>query len=94
MNLLTARPQRVHFNPKNKAHVASLKTYLETGSWGDIKFVCEGSYLSVPDYVMRKYIAHQLKCRDVVLDGPIRKPEVVQEEPTAVVPPLLMLEAA
>lgn len=93
MTLLTALPQRTHFNPKNKAHVASLKQYLETGSWGNIKFVCEGSYLSVPDYVMRKYIAHQLKCRDVVLDGPIPKAAPVEEAAPQPVP-LLMLEAA
>lgn len=94
MNLLTARPQRTHFNPKNKAHVASLKQYLETGNWGEAKFVCEGTYLSVPDYVMRKYLAHQLKCRDIVLDGPIPTPNVEEaEEPVTAEPPMLLLAA-
>lgn len=93
MNLLTARPQRVHFNPKNKAHVASLKTFIETGSWGEVKFVCEGSYLSVPEYVMRKFIAHQLKSRDIVLDGPITKPTISVEDGVVTEQPLLLLVA-
>lgn len=93
MNLLTARPQRVHFNPKNKAHVASLKTFMETGSWGEAKFVPEGSYLAVPEYVMRKYIAHQLKCRDVVLDGPIIKPAISVEDEAVQEQPFLLLAA-
>jgi len=94
MSLLTARPNRVHFNPKNKAHVASLKTYIETGTWGEVKFACEGSYLSVPEYVMRKFIAHQLKCRDVVLEPYAPKAAAVEESPKPIInPPILLLAA-
>ena len=94
MNLLTARPQRVHFNPKNKAHVASLKTFIETGTWGEVKFACEGSYLSVPEYVMRKFISHQLKCNDVVLNPIPTKAAAVEDEVVAPIQqPLLLLAA-
>lgn len=72
-SLTTNRPQRVHFNPKDKKHLESLKTFLSTGQWGEVKFAVEGSYLSVPDYVLRKYATHVLKCRDCVLD-PVELP--------------------
>lgn len=80
MSLLTSRPQRVHFNPKDKAHLKSLQTFLETGQWGEVKFAAEAPYINVPEYVLRKYSAHQLKCKDGVMEPNVGSP-LVKEEP-------------
>jgi hypothetical protein len=58
--------KRAVFDPRNKAHVASLKTFLETGSWGDILFLAEGNFVDVPSSVMMKYLHHVLKITPAV----------------------------
>ena len=53
--------RREVFNPKLKRHVDSLKIFLRTGSWGDVKFYPELPYVEVPMSVMVKYLRHSLK---------------------------------
>jgi hypothetical protein len=53
--------RREVFNPKLKRHVDSLKAFLSTGSWGDVKFYPELPYIEVPMSVMVKYLRYSLK---------------------------------
>ena len=55
--LTQALPTRVIFNPKNKKHRESVKTFLETGKWGDVLFVPEAPHIEVPATVLTK-LAH------------------------------------
>lgn len=48
------------FEPTNEAHVASLKIFLVTGSWGDVQFYPEAPYTEAPATVMTKYARHTL----------------------------------
>jgi hypothetical protein len=68
------KPARVYFNPKNAAHLASLRSFIETGRWGEIQFDAEPPFVNVPEYVLRKYAAHLLKVKDVAFrDNESRK---------------------
>lgn len=49
------------FDPTNKDHVASFKTFLATNSWGDIQFYPETPYTEAPATVMAKFARHALK---------------------------------
>jgi len=51
---------RVPFDPVNPDHLASLKKFLETGSWGSVMFFPEFPYTDVPTYVLSKYASFQL----------------------------------
>lgn len=52
---------RVAFDPAKKSHCASLKSFLETGKWGDVMFYPEYPYTDVPTYVLAKFACHALK---------------------------------
>lgn len=52
---------RTYFDPANKLHCASLKVYLETGSWGDVQFFPEYPYTDVPTTVLAKFAKFRLK---------------------------------
>jgi hypothetical protein len=58
--LTKALPTRVIFNPRNKKHRESVKTFLETGKWGDVLFVPEAPHIEVPATVLSKLAAHTL----------------------------------
>lgn len=83
--LKRANPVRVFFDPKNKAHVSSLKTFLETGRWGDVQFDCEPPFISVPEYVYRKYIAHKLGAKDIAMCDQSGADELVEETNASVI---------
>ena len=51
---------RVNFDPRKKAHLDSVKKFLETGNWGDVQFYCEYPYTDVPMTVLTKFTAHKL----------------------------------
>ena len=51
---------RVPFDPVNEDHCASLKKFLETGSWGAAMFYPEYPYTDVPTYVLAKFASHHL----------------------------------
>lgn len=55
------RLRREYFDPKNAAHVASLKIFIKTGNWGEIQFFPEQPYENVPTTVLMKYAEHNLK---------------------------------
>ena len=63
--LKRSAPRREFFDPKNKAHVKSMMVFLETGKWGEIQFICEPPFISVPEYVFRKYLCHKLNVTDI-----------------------------
>ncbi len=52
--------RREHFDPRNKEHQRSLKTFLNTGNWGTVQFFAEHPYVTVPETVMRKFCLHHL----------------------------------
>ncbi len=52
---------RVIFDPSNKEHLRSYKTFLETGKWGDIQFHLELPLTSVTETVHRKFSAYALE---------------------------------
>lgn len=56
-----SRVNRVTFDPSKKAHLESVKTFMETGNWGDIQFFCEYPYTDVPMTVLTKFTAFKLK---------------------------------
>lgn len=58
--LKKALPARVIFNPKNKKHRESFKSFLETGKWGDVLFVPEAPHIEVPATILHKIAAHSL----------------------------------
>jgi hypothetical protein len=57
------RTRLVHrevFNPAEDQHIASLKHFLQTGSWGAIQFHAEAPYTDAPATVMSKWARHSL----------------------------------
>ena len=50
---------RTNFDPANPEHQASLKKFLETGSWG-VMFFLEFPFTDVPTYVLSKFASYQL----------------------------------
>jgi len=63
--LVGATIPRASFDPKNKEHLASLKKFLETGKWGDVRFMAELPHVEVPATCLHKLAVHAL--RDVEL---------------------------
>jgi hypothetical protein len=60
-NILTkALVQREKFDPLNKEHLKSLDKFVNTGSWGHVKFCAELPYVEVPMTVLMKYAKHNL----------------------------------
>lgn len=53
--------RREYFDPTNKKHKASLKKFVNTGSWGEIQFFPEAPYVNVPDTVTAKMLKHTLR---------------------------------
>jgi hypothetical protein len=51
--------KREFFDPTNQEHIASLKHYLETGSWLQ-QFFPEDPFVDVPATVLRKYLGFAL----------------------------------
>ena len=52
--LRNARLPREEFNPNNRDHLQSLRSFLDTGNWGAVQFYCEAPCLNVPETVLRK----------------------------------------
>lgn len=50
---------RVQFDPANDDHIISLETFLCTGNWGKIQFLCEAPYTDVPMTVLMKFALHE-----------------------------------
>lgn len=50
---------RVQFDPANDDHIISLETFLRTGNWGEIQFLCEAPYTDVPMTVLMKFALHE-----------------------------------
>ena len=48
------------FDPKNKKHLASLKKFLSTGNWGDVRFHAELPHVEVPMTCLVKLANHVL----------------------------------
>jgi hypothetical protein len=59
--LASAAIPKVSFDPKNKKHLASLKLFLDTGKWGDVRFVAELPHVEVPATCLHKLAAHVLR---------------------------------
>ena len=51
--------RRTLFDPTDASHLASMKSYIETGMW-TVQFFCEDPFIDVPMTVFRKYIGHKL----------------------------------
>lgn len=58
--LAKAISPKVPFNPKNRKHLASLKKFLTTGNWGDIRFQPELPHVEVPMTCLVKLANHVL----------------------------------
>ncbi|MBT9138554.1 MAG: hypothetical protein DDT31_01120 [Syntrophomonadaceae bacterium] len=68
--LRRARPvNRVIFDPTNDSHIESFKTFLETGSWGDVQFYPEAPYIDVPATVMVRFSRHMLKIQEKMVQN-------------------------
>jgi hypothetical protein len=52
---------RTTFDPNNKKHQESLKTFLATGNWGGIQFYVEEPYTTVPMTVLTKFAKAKLR---------------------------------
>ena len=59
--LASAAIPKVSFDPKKKQHLASLKKFLETGKWGDVRFIAELPHVEVPATCLHKLAAHVLR---------------------------------
>lgn len=51
---------RTTFDPRNKKHLASLKKFLDTGNWGDVRFNAELPHVEVPMTCLVKLANHVL----------------------------------
>lgn len=51
---------RVVFNPLNDEHIKSLKEFIRTGNWGDVRFFAEAPYTDVPTSVLMKFASQVL----------------------------------
>lgn len=54
---------RQFFDPKNAAHLESLKSFISTGNWGKTQFHAELPFVEVPACVLHKYAQHMLKVK-------------------------------
>jgi len=59
-SLRGTRVRRESFDPTNQEHLESLRKFVSTGSWGEVKFFAEAPFTEVPATVMMKYAAHTL----------------------------------
>lgn len=50
---------RALFDPANEQHLESFKTFLATGNWGSIQFLCEAPYTDVPMTVLMKFAMYK-----------------------------------
>ena len=55
-----ARITRVAFDPTDTSHRTSLKAFLETGKWGNVRFKTELPYLDAYTTAMAKLAKHHL----------------------------------
>jgi hypothetical protein len=55
------RQQRVVFDPKNKAHLAELKFYIDNKKWKNgCPFYLEHPYVEIPAMVAQRFLEHSL----------------------------------
>lgn len=52
---------KVSFDPQNEEHLASLKSFLESGKWGATRFTAEWPHVDVPATCLHKLAAHALR---------------------------------
>lgn len=52
---------REFFDPANPVHLASLKSFVNTGNWGEVQFYPELPYTNVPMTVFTKFAKHALE---------------------------------
>lgn len=45
---------RVPFDPKNREHLESARLFFTEGRWGNVHFLCEEPFHTVPETVMHK----------------------------------------
>lgn len=45
---------RVPFDPSNREHLESARSFLKEGRWGNVQFLCEEPYRTVPETVIHK----------------------------------------
>lgn len=81
-----AKPVRVEFNPRNKKHLASFKKFLETGSWGDVKFQLIAPYVTIPHMVLTMFALEKLKAETVPLPAARFSAAVVVADPVVDAP--------
>lgn len=86
--------RRETFDPTNSEHVESFRRFIETGTWGEVKFHVEVPFTEVPATVMMKFAAHALKVPMAVrlVKGsatPVAKPVL-----TGIVSPIADLSAS
>ena len=58
--LAAAVKPKVTFDPKNKKHLASLKKFLSSGNWGEVRFHPELPHVEVPMTCLVKLANHVL----------------------------------
>lgn len=56
--------RRETFNPENDQHVASFRSFVATGNWGDVMFFSEFPHTTVPSTVTAKYLRYMLGITD------------------------------
>lgn len=61
INLQKHGIKRVNFNPKDAAHLRSMKTFIESGNWGKVQFLPEFPYNDVPTTILMKFATYSLK---------------------------------
>ncbi len=54
MKLYGPTISRVAFDPSNREHLESARSFLKEGRWGNVQFLCEEPYRTVPETVIRK----------------------------------------
>jgi len=59
--LRRASVNRQNFDPSNKEHLDSLKSFISTGNWGDVQFYCEYPFTDVPMTVLVKFARSRLE---------------------------------
>lgn len=60
-NLAAVNAPKVSFDPQNEAHLASLKSFLESGKWGAARFTAEWPHVDVPTTCLYKLALHALR---------------------------------
>jgi hypothetical protein len=50
---------RVQFDPSRQSHLDSFDSFLRTGNWGEIQFLCEAPYTDVPMTVLMKFALYE-----------------------------------